>query len=34
MDVISVCMYGVQIIKKFRSESGFLKGGSMEPLMH
>ena len=31
MVVISVCIYGVKIIKKFRCESGFLKGGSMEP---
>ena len=36
MVVLSVCMYiyiyiyGVEIIKKFRWESGFLKGGSME----
>ena len=34
MVVISVCIYGVKIIKKFQWESGFLKGGSMEPLMH
>ena len=27
-----VYIYGVKIIKKFRWESGFLKGGSMEPL--
>ena len=31
MVVISVCIYGVKIIKKFQWESGFLKGGSMEP---
>ena len=31
MVVISVYTYGVKIIKKFRWESGFLKGGSMEP---
>ena len=31
MVVISVCIYGIKIIKKFRCESGFLKGGSMEP---
>ena len=33
MVVISVYIYGVKIIKKFQSrwESGFLKGGSMEP---
>ena len=31
MVVISVCTYGVKIIKKFRWESGFLGGGSMEP---
>ena len=31
MVVISVCTYGVKIIKKFRWESGFLWGGSMEP---
>ena len=31
MVVISVCTYGVKIIKKFRWESGFLwGGGSME----
>ena len=30
MVVISVYIYGVKIIKKFRWESGFLKGGSME----
>ena len=30
MVVISVYMYGVKIIKKFRWKSGFLKGGSME----
>ena len=29
--VISVYTYGVKIIKKFRWESGFLGGGSMEP---
>ena len=29
---ISVYIYGIKIIKKFRWESGFLKGGSMEPL--
>ena len=35
MVVISVYIYGVKIIKKFQRESGFLKGGSMEPsLMH
>ena len=35
MVVISVYTYGVKIIKKFRWESGFLWGGSMEPpLMH
>ena len=28
MVVISVYIYGVKIIKKFRWESGFLKGGS------
>ena len=33
--VISVYTYGVKIIKKFRWESGFLWGGSMEPpVMH
>ena len=31
MVVISVYTYGVKIIKKFRWESGFLWGGSMEP---
>ena len=31
MVVISVYIYGVKMIKKFRWESGFLKGGSMEP---
>ena len=31
MLVISVYTYGVKIIKKFRWESGFLWGGSMEP---
>ena len=31
MVVISVYIYGVKIIKKFRWESGFLWGGSMEP---
>ena len=31
MVVISVYTYGVKIILKFRCESGFLKGGSMEP---
>ena len=31
MIVISVYTYGVKIIKKFRWESGFLWGGSMEP---
>ena len=31
MVVISACTYGVKIIKKFRWESGFLWGGSMEP---
>ena len=31
MVVISVYIYGVKIIKKFRWERGFLKGGSMEP---
>ena len=31
MVVISVYIYGVKIIKKFQWESGFLKGGSMEP---
>ena len=30
MVVISVYTYGVKIIKKFRWESGFLWGGSME----
>ena len=35
MVVIGVYIYGVKIIKKFQWESGFLKGGSMEPpLMH
>ena len=35
MVVISVYTYGVKIIKKFRWESGFLWGGSMEPpVMH
>ena len=33
MVVISVYIYGVQIIKKFRWESGFLKGGSMDPAL-
>ena len=33
--VISVYTYGVKIILKFRWESGFLWGGSMEPpVMH
>ena len=32
MVVISVYTYGVKIIKKFRWKSGFLGGGSMEPL--
>ena len=32
MVVISVYTYGVKIIKKIRWESGFLWGGSMEPL--
>ena len=31
MVVISVYIYGVKIIKKFRWESGFLIGGSMDP---
>ena len=31
MVVISVYIYGVKIIKKFRWESGFLKGGCIEP---
>ena len=31
MVVISVYTYDVKIIKKFRWESGFLWGGSMEP---
>ena len=31
MVVISIYTYGVKIIKKFRWESGFLWGGSMEP---
>ena len=31
MVVISVYTFGVKIIKKFRWESGFLWGGSMEP---
>ena len=31
MVVICVYIYGVKIIKKFRWESGFLKGGSVEP---
>ena len=31
MVVISVYTYGVKLIKKFRWESGFLWGGSMEP---
>ena len=31
MVVISVYTYGLKIIKKFQWESGFLKGGSMEP---
>ena len=35
MVVINVYTYGVKIIKKFRWESGFLWGGSMEPpVMH
>ena len=35
MVVISVCIYGVKIIKNFRWESGFLKGGfPWNPLMH
>ena len=29
MVIISVCVYGVKIILKFRWESGFLKRGSM-----
>ena len=33
MVLISVYIYGVKIIKKFRWESGFLKGVSMEPLL-
>ena len=33
MIVISVYTYGAKIIKKFRRESGFLWGGSMEPLL-
>ena len=33
MVVISVYTYGVKIIKKFRWESGFLWGGSMEPTL-
>ena len=31
MVVISVYIYGVKIIQKFRWESGFLMEGSMEP---
>ena len=31
MVVISVYIYGVKIIKKFRWESGFLKGGPWNP---
>ena len=31
MILISICIYGVNIILKFRWESGFLEGGSMEP---
>ena len=31
MVVISVGIHGVKIIAKFRWESGFLKGGTMEP---
>ena len=31
MAIISACIYGVNRILKFRWESGFLKGGSMEP---
>ena len=34
MVVISVCTYGVKIIKKFRLESGFLRGFHGIPLMH
>ena len=33
MVVISVYIYGVKIIKRFRWESGFLRG-SIAPLMH
>ena len=33
MVVISVCIFGVEIIAKFRRERGFL-GGPMEPLMY
>ena len=31
MVVISVGIHGAKIIAKFRWESGFLKGGTMEP---
>ena len=31
MVVFSVYIYGIEIITKFRWESGFLRGGSMEP---
>ena len=36
MVIIVYVLYGVKIILKFQWESGFLKGGSMEPppLMH
>ena len=32
--LVYIYIYGVKIYKKFRWESGFLKGGSMDPLMY
>ena len=34
MIIISLCIYAVKIILKFRHESGFLKGVTWNPLMH